>query len=391
MKKISCCLLAGVLLLAPTFTALGSDNPRIITLDGANQLGTHYNTDFGNNLFSTQVCENPTTIQGIQAWGGTSYIRLGDFNGNGRLDIASPHGSWILIKTTDPESPFHFVSDCLRHKDPAPVTNSWGAAPFTWVGDFNGDGKDDIASASGSSVYMKLSNAGSFAFTGFTSQTWFLTTTPPQAPQNPLWGSSDYTWIGDFNGDNRDDIASAVGSSVRVHLSTGSSFTSQTWNVTGPWSVPGWNRVGDFNGDGRDDIASPNGTTVHMKLSTGSGFTSTNWNVAGTWGSAGYTWVADFNRDGRADIASADAGNVRMKLSTGTGFSSANWPVINDWGGAQYTWVMDFNSDGYKDIVSAFNGWTIVTKRNTSGTGFASESWNYFGWWGPADNTWALD
>lgn len=391
MKKISCLLLAGVFLLSPTFTAYGGNNPRIITLDGEFQLGTTYNTDFGNNLFSTDVCENPTQIQGIQAWGGTSYIRLGDFNGNGRLDIASPHGPWVLVKTTDPENIFPFVSSCLRHRPPAAVANLWGGAQFTWVGDFNGDGKDDIASASGSSVYMKISNPGSGNFTGFTSQTWFLTTTPPLLPQVPLWGSSEYTWVGDFNGDNKDDIASAVGGSIRVHLSTGSSFSSQTWNVVNEWAIGAWTRVGDFNGDGRDDIASANGGTVYMKRSTGSGFISERWNVANTWGAAAYAWVADFNRDGRADFASANAGVIHMKLSQGTHFSSVDWPVTNQWGGPQYTWVMDYDSDGYKDIVSAYNSFTIVTKRNVSGTGFDSASWNYFGWWGLAENTWALD
>ena len=80
-----------------------------------------------------------------------------------------------------------------------------------------------------------------------------------------------------------------------------------------------------------------------------------------------------------------------MKLSTETSFNSVDWPVSNQWGGPQYTWVVDYDSDGYKDIVSAFNGWTIVTKRNVNGTAFSGASWNYFGWWGPAENTWALD
>ena len=59
-----------------------------------------------------------------------------------------------------------------------------------------------------------------------------------------------------------------------------------------------------------------------------------------------------------------------MKLSTGTQFTSVDWPVSNQWGGPQYTWVMDYDSDGYKDIVSAFNGWTLVTKRNVNGPAF---------------------
>ena len=398
MKKLWCWLISGVLLLSPTLTAYASNNPRIITLDGASQLGTTYENDFGNNGFLTQVCENPTSIQGIQAWGGTSYIRLGDFNGNGRLDIASPHGPWVLIKTTDSNSIFPSGTNCLQHNGPTSVTNEWGGAQYTWVGDFNGDRKDDLASASGNLIYMKISNPGS-GFAGFSSQTW-----APDWPlviviPNPLWGGSDYTWVGDFNGDNKDDIASAVGGSVRVHLSTGSGFSSELWGVTNEWASGAWTRIGDFNGDGMDDIASANGGTIYMKRSSGSGFISERWTVANSWGSAAYTWVFDVNRDGRSDWVSADAGTIRVKLSQGTFFSSENWTVANPsgnptsvlWGGPQYTWVMDYNSDGYKDIVTAYNHFTLVTKRNVSGTGFSGDSWNHFGWFGPAENTWALD
>ena len=138
MKKAWCWLVTGVLLL-PTFTAYAGNNPRIITLDGQYQLGTDYNTDFGNNgFFPTAVCENPTQVQGIQAWGGTSYIRLGDFNGNGRLDIASPHGPWVLIKLSQFDPLTFSFSNCLEDLGPSPVANTWGGAQWTWVGDFNG-------------------------------------------------------------------------------------------------------------------------------------------------------------------------------------------------------------------------------------------------------------
>lgn len=397
MKKAWCWLVTGVLLLSPTLTAYANHNPRIISVWGEYHSGTSFETDFGNNNFFTQTCENPTQIGSTAAWGGTSYIRLGDFNGNGRLDIASPHGPWVLVKTTDPDITFPSGTRCLQHHSATAVTNEWGAAQYTWVGDFNGDGKDDIASGSGEVVYMKISRPGFHSFAGFDSYTWSITSySGPFAPwTGPLWGGSDYTWVGDFDGDNKDDIASAIGSSVRVHLSTGSGFSNLTWTVNNPWAVAGWNRVGDFNGDGKDDIASAVGGNVYMKISTGSGFISQTWPVAPTWGSAGYTWVADFNRDGRSDFASADAGIIRMKLSQGTQFNSVDWPVSNQWGGLwggpQYTWLMDYDSDGYKDIVTAYNSYTLITKKNVSGTGFSSASWNYFGGWGPAENTWALD
>lgn len=386
MKKIWCWFVTGLLVLSLTFTAYGFD-PKIVSVDGATQYATYFE-DLANHRFLTDVCAIETQIQGIQAWGGTNYIRRGDFNGNGILDVASLHGPWILIKTTDPDS--FPAGNCLRSLAPSPVTNQWGGAQYTWVGDFNGDRKDDIASASGNLVYMKLSNPGAFSFTGFTSQTWGLITLPPYLPQDPLWGSSEYSWVGDFNGDGKDDIASAVGGAIRVHLSTGSGFTSQTWNVVNEWAIGAWTRVADFTGDGKDDIASANGGTIYMKISTGSGFISQRWTVTNAWGGASYAWVADFNRDGRADFASANAGVVHMKLSQGTHFSSQDWTVSNQWGGPQYTWIIDYDSDGYKDIVSAYNPWTLVTKRNLSGTGFSSSSWPYVDQWGPAEMTWAL-
>jgi hypothetical protein len=387
MKKIVCCLLTGFLFLAPTLTAYGI-SPRIITVNG----GTQLSSTFNGTQWVTNDCPIETQINSIPAWGGTSYIRLGDFNGNGTLDIASPNGGWLMIKTADPNPPINYSPNCLWSLPPYEVDNLWGGANYTWVGDFNGDRKDDIASASGSVVYMKLSNPGSFEFTGFDSQTWYPHVVGPVIFPDPLWGGSDYTFVGDFNGDNKDDIASAVGSSVRVLISTGSSFEIQTWNITNEWAVPGWNRVGDFNGDNKDDIASAKGATVHMKLSAGDGFISQYWGVTSLWGSAAYTWVIDVNRDGRSDFISADAGNLRVKLSQGGSFASHNWPVSSDWGGPQYTWIMDYDSDGDKDIVSGFNSWTLVTKKNNYVTNsFSSHSFNYFGWWGAPELTFALD
>ncbi len=119
------------------------------------------------------------------------------------------------------------------------------------VGDFNGDGRDDMAKSfndSGlASLDVHLSNGS-----GFTIQRW-------ATRQGGFW--NDQQWlVGDFNGDGRDDMAKSFNdsglASLDVHLSNGSGFTIQRWATRqgGFWNDQQW-LVGDFNGDGRDDMA----------------------------------------------------------------------------------------------------------------------------------------
>ncbi|NQZ11384.1 MAG: VCBS repeat-containing protein, partial [Algicola sp.] len=167
------------------------------------------------------------------------------------------------------------------------------------------------------------------------------------------WGGSNTTFTGDFNGDGLVDIASGSGSSMYMRLFDGYYFDSETWLVANNWSGSGHNWSGDFNGDGLTDIASGYGGSVYMKLANGNGFDSQTWAVASSWGGSGYSWVGDFNGDGLSDIASGKLGIVYMKLANGIGFDSQTWTVADQWGGSSYTWVADFNGDGLSDIASA--------------------------------------
>jgi len=229
------------------------------------------------------------------------------------------------------------------------VPNTWADAGYTWVGDFNGDGKTDIATALSGNIYVRLSTGS-----GFDNQTWVVPNT---------WGGSGYTWVGDFNGDGKTDIASANGGNIYVHLSTGSGFDNQIWVVPNTWADAGYTWVGDFNGDGKTDIATALSGNIYVRLSTGSGFDNQTWVVPNTWGGSGYTWVGDFNGDGKTDIASANGGNIYVHLSTGSGFDNQIWVVPNTWADAGYTWVGDFNGDGKTDIASA-NGGDIYMKNS---------------------------
>src|SRR5260221_5849080 len=69
-------------------------------------------------------------------------------------------------------------------------------------------------------------------------------------------GGQTNNFVGDFDGDGRTDIATFNGSAWQVCLSTGSSasgFTCSSWG--GPGSYVYNSVLGDFNGDGRTDIA----------------------------------------------------------------------------------------------------------------------------------------
>jgi hypothetical protein len=305
---------------------------------------------------------------GVCSWGSSSYTWVADFNLDGKADIASANGGNVYVYLS---TGLDFTLETWT------VPNSWGAPEYTWVADFNGDGRADIASANGGNVYMHLSTG-----TSFTNLTW----TVPNS-----WGSSGYTWVADFNGDKRADIASGSGNNVFMNLSKkdGTGFDSSTWHVNGSWGSPGYTWVADFNGDRNADIVTAIGSNIFMHMSTGSRFNPTTGAIPVSWGAPEYTWVADFNGDGRADIASANGGNVDVLLSTGSSFEEHNWPVNGAWGAPEYTWVADFNGDKKADIASA-NGGNVYMHLST-GTSFTNLTWTVPNSWGSSGYTWVAD
>ncbi|RPI28060.1 MAG: hypothetical protein EHM61_06430 [Acidobacteria bacterium] len=142
-------------------------------------------------------------------------------------------------------------------------------------------------------------------------------------PSTEAWSD---VLAGDFNGDGRDDIAGRNMSEAQlwVALSTGSGFENQVW---GSWlRGETWVdlSVGDFNDDGRDDIAGRIATTGEWRvaISIGTRFEMKNW---GQWDPA-VNWVdvrvGDFNHDGFKDVVgrSFSDGKIWVGYSDGTRF-----------------------------------------------------------------------
>ncbi|MCH9695555.1 MAG: VCBS repeat-containing protein [Gammaproteobacteria bacterium] len=273
-----------------------------------------------------------------------NYIQIGDFNGDGADDIFNPWPNFFMSTAGDNRA-YYFYGFFMPGITPPNALveareDPWGATNYTFAGDFNGDGTEEIVTfISGLALFMPqpLQNSSVVSF-----------------PVANDWGAGNYTFAGDFNGDGIDDIASAAGSSVYMKLGSPGTictspsqtgcdrFTSTTWSgATNQWGSGYYTFAGDFNGDGRADIASMSGSTAYMKLSTGSGFTSAAWPIQGTWGASGYTFAGDFNGDGLDDIATAINNRVYLKYSNGTGFTYGGSQVVGGtWGSFALTWVV---------------------------------------------------
>ena len=174
---------------------------------------------------------------------------------------------------------------------------------------------------------------------------------------------------GDFNGDGKTDLATAnYGSNtVSVLLGTGTgTFGAKTDNGIGtnPISVTS----GDFNRDGYPDLVTANNIacTVSILLNTTTPITAavtfatkTDYSTGTGPGSMIHRAVAtdDFNRDGKLDLATANASadNISILLGTGDGIFGTKM----DYSAGNGTYLVatgDFNKDGKADLAAANGG-----------------------------------
>ncbi len=231
-----------------------------------------------------------------------------------------------------------------------------------WLtGDFNGDGRDDLAKVFNdegrANIDVYLSNGDSF-----TNERW-------ATRQGGFWNSQKWL-VGDFNGDGRDDLAKVFNDSnqatVDVHLSNGSGFTIGRWATQqgGFWNEQKW-LTGDFNGDGRDDLVNvfndANQASIDVHISNGSSLAIGRWATAKGGFSDDQKWLTrDFNGDGQDDLANvfndANQASIDVYLSSSRSFKNERWATAQGGFSGEQKWLAgDFNGDGEDDLANVFN------------------------------------
>ena len=283
---------------------------------------------------------NPAVLYPVGEVGsGPWSVAVGDFNGDSRQDL--------VTADADSSNNSVSVSVLLGNGDGTfqnAVNFTVGHGPHSVaVGDFNGDGLEDLATAnSGSSNGSVLLGSGTGSFN------------PALNFATGLFPSS--VAVGDFNHDNRLDLALGYfsGSNVSVMLGNGDGTFQAAVNFpTG--SEPSSVAVGDFNGDGKPDLATANvgNANVSVLLGNGDGTFQGPINFAtGTKPSS--VAVGDFDGDGRQDLVVANANDSNVSVLLGTGTGSFN-PAINfaAGGGPSSVAVADFDGDGRPDLAVA--------------------------------------
>ena len=275
-------------------------------------------------------------------------IAIGDFNGDGRLDLAvtTSSGFDVLLQQKDgtfaPPQSYSIaggIAGCVLPQDGA----------YLAAADFNGDGRTDIIVG------------------GFCKQLVLFT----QGTDHILHqgatiaipgGQAGQFAVGDLNGDGVADLVIGLGSfTPNIMIIPG----DRTNGLGTPYTVPESFlpaasglpavAVGDINGDGRDDLVfsvddNLGTTAIHTYLQQPNGTLQAG-TILSTRAITNRIIIADFNGDGLMDVGVAGGDGPGFSIRYQTAGGALKPPFVDNRAQLQPFLVMDVDRDGILDLV----------------------------------------
>ncbi len=269
---------------------------------------------------------------------GPAAVVVGDFNGDGKLDLATANatGNSVSILLGNGDGTFQAKLDFPTGMNPRGIV----------AGLFNGDAHLDLATANDTdnSVSILLGNGdGTF-----------------QAKMDFPAGTGTFALVaGHFNADTNLDIATAnrVANTVSILPGNGDGTLGPRIDFlanTEPLTIV----AGDFNGDSKLDVATGDGlgNVASVLLGNGDGTLGTKTDFP--TGTRPRSLVAiDFSLDGKLDLATANqsSNNASVLLGNGDGTFAAKMDLGTDTEPIAVSGV-DLDGDGKPDLTTANRG-----------------------------------
>jgi uncharacterized protein (TIGR03437 family) len=339
--------------------------------------------DQGMNIISENEVDPPANSA-------FDTVALADVNGDGKAD---------LIALSVAQSPTNLNDNYLwvffGNGDgtfQSGVTHPLGGNFFNTnyssfaVGDFNGDGKPDLAIAAGNGVIAAALGKGDGTFSLL----------PPTPSVTVSTGGPGFIAAADLNGDGRLDVvfgfpATYPGNQIFVQLGKGDGTFQSPVAINARLNSPamGENQIaiGDVNQDGIPDIVTAGGTIL---FGDGKGAFPSERDYA--WNAAGSVSLADVDGDGKIDII---VGNGSSEFISGSG-SFPTMTVMFGAGGGAFTGTPisiaeppitvetyqaigsgDFNGDGFPDLAFADLEGDYLDILKGSGSGVFNRTFHY--------------